>query len=106
MSNKIRVIICGDAAERLDAVARMAVLCGFARTVSDAKKVVEPGAPILSGPRYFILSATYNFRESPYTNQRLFEMAARGMAVIVGCRSLPREFEFLCDIHTPDDLIP
>ena len=42
---------------------------------------------------------------SPYTNQRLFEMAARGMAVIVGCRSLPREYEFLCDVYSPDDLL-
>ena len=105
MSNKIKVVLCADDATRLNGVARLAVRCGFARTLSDAKKIVSPGIPELQGPCYFVLSSSYNFRSSPYTNQRLFEMAARGMAVIVGCRSLPREYEFLCDVFSPDDLL-
>ena len=51
---------------------------------------------------YFVLADLYNFRESPITTQRLFELAARGIAVIVGTRRLPPEFEPFCTAYFPE----
>ena len=53
---------------------------------------------------YFVMCAQYNFRNSPVTNQRLYEMAARGLCVIVGVRSLPREYEFITQAFYPEDI--
>ena len=50
------------------------------------------------------MCAQYNFRNSPVTNQRLYEMAARGLCVIVGVRSLPREYEFITQAFYPEDI--
>ena len=54
---------------------------------------------------YFVLCAYYNFRGASLTNQRLYEMAARGICVAVGVRSLPREYEFICQAFFPEDLL-
>jgi hypothetical protein len=38
------------------------------------------------------------------TTQRLYELAARGICVIVGVKSLPREYEFVSQTFYPGDL--
>ena len=40
---------------------------------------------------------THNLRDSPITRQRLYELAARGIAVIIGVKHLQAEFEFICE---------
>lgn len=49
-------------------------------------------------------SGNYNFRGSVITTQRLYELAARGICVVVGVKSLPREYELISQVFYPDDL--
>lgn len=68
---------------------RMAVDAGVALTPSDAGKLSPSVHDIDLSRAYFVLADLYSFRESPITTQRLFELAARGIAVMVGTRRLP-----------------
>jgi hypothetical protein len=104
--NKIIVAISPDAGERQQMVRKLAIIHGFARTPSDAGKIVRqsPHDYDLS-TAYFVIADSYNFRESPTTTYRLIEMAARGIAVIVGTRRLPKEAEIYCTDYKPEDFI-
>ena len=90
--NKIFVAVCPDVRTRRQMISRLAVRLGFALIPSDLSTA------------YFVMCAQYNFRNSPVTNQRLYEMAARGLCVIVGVRSLPREYEFITQAFYPEDI--
>ena len=101
-TNKIKVVVAPDMDERRTALAKLAIGARFALTISDAKKIIR--SDLLTGDfcsAYFILCDQYSFRGSTYSTQKLFELAARGMFVAVGVKSLPREYQFLCDIFTP-----
>lgn len=104
--NKIIVAVSPDMGERQQMVRKLAITHGFARTPSDAGKIVRQSPHDYDLPSaYFVLADTYNFRESPITTYRLIEMAARGMAVIVGTRRLPKEAEIYCEIYESKDFI-
>ena len=95
--NKILVVVDPDPVERRRIIARLAVRLGFARIPSDAQKIiVDDLADVDLSTAYFVLCSTHNFRGAPITNQRLYELAARGLLVLVGTRYLPREYEFIC----------
>lgn len=101
---KIFVVISPDANERKKMLARLAVKLGFARVPSDAMKIIASDIHTLDlSTAYFVLCSDYNFRGASVTNQRLYEMAARGLCVAVGVRSLPREYEFVCQAFFPED---
>lgn len=103
--NKIMVVVAQDEKERKRLVQRLAVRLGFAMTPGDAAKVIRPTAWDWDlDQSYFVLAYQFNFRESPHTAQQLFQMAARGMAVVVGCRRIPKEYEFFCEIFTDEDM--
>lgn len=103
---KIFVVISPDYAERERMLAKLAVRLGFARVPSDAQKIIASDIRNIDlGTAYFVLCAHYNFRGASLTNQRLYEMAARGICVAVGVRSLPREYEFICQAFFPEDLL-
>lgn len=96
--NKIFVAISPDDQARRLIMQRLLVRLKFAVTPSDAGKLIRPSVyDIDLNDAYFVCADNFNFREcGEITRQRLYEMAARGMAVIVGVRRLPREFEFIC----------
>ena len=101
---KIFVVISPDTNERKKMLARLAVKLGFARVPSDAMKIIASDIHTLDlSTAYFVLCSDYNFRGASVTNQRLYEMAARGLCVAVGVRSLPREYEFVCQAFFPED---
>ncbi len=101
--NKIMVAVAADRETRSKLLRRIAVDAGFATTPGDAGKLVRPTVHDFDLTRaYFVLADLYNFRESPITTQRLFELAARGIAVIVGTRRLPPEFEPFCTAYFPE----
>lgn len=103
---KIFVVVSPDRVEREKMLARLAVRLGFARMPSDAMKIMSPDIQSVDlSTAYFVLCAHYNFRGASITNQRLYELAARGLCVAVGVRSLPREYEFLCKAFFPEDLV-
>lgn len=90
--------------ERLTLVAKLLVKVGFARTPGDAKKIISSTIfDIDFSTAYFVASQSFNFRASANITQRLYEMAARGFLVVVGCRCVPAEMEFMCDIYTSAD---
>ena len=103
-TNKIIAVVSPDRAQRQTMIQRVAVQLGFAKTPGDAAKIIRqtPYDYDLANC-YFILAESYNLRESPATTQRLFELAATGMAIIVGMKKVPPEMEFLCDIYSPNN---
>lgn len=102
--NKIIAAVSTDEKERKTMVARIAVDLGFAITSADAAKIIRytPNDFDLVNS-YFVLASYYNFRESPLTTHRLYELAARGIAVVIGTKKLYPEHEFMCDAYYPSD---
>ena len=106
MRKQNKIIVCQSHSEqeRQTMVAKTLVKHGFARTPSDAKKIIAFSPFDVDLPTaYFVAAHTYNFRTSTHTTQRLYEMAVRGFLVVVGAKRVPGEVEFLCDIHTIAD---
>ena len=98
------VVIAPSSDERELFISRLAVRLGFAKVPSDAKKIIRKDIYSFDLPTaYFILCSNYNFRGSVITTQRLYELAARGI-VVVGVKSLPREYELISQVFYPDDL--
>lgn len=103
--NKIYVVIAPNPEEREQAIARLSVRLGFARVPSDALKIVTKDIYSVDlNTAYFVLCSSYNFRGSVITTQRLYELAARGICVVVGVKSLPREYEMIAQVFYPGDL--
>ena len=103
--NKIYVIVSTDPHEREQPIARLAVRLNFARVPSDALKIISKEIYSIDlNTAYFVLCSNYNFRGSVITTQRLYELAARGICVVVGVKSLPREYEMMAQVFYPGDL--
>lgn len=103
--NKIMVVISQSIEDREQLIARLAVRLGFAKVPSDAKKIIRKDIYSCDlSTSYFVICNNYNFRGSIITTQRLYELAARGICVIVGVKSLPREYELISQVFYPDDL--
>lgn len=95
--NKILVAIASDDKERRAIIQRLLVKLNFALTPFDAGKLIKKSVHDIDlSDAYYVCAENFNFRDSEITRQRLYEMAARGIAVIVGVRRLPKEFEFIC----------
>lgn len=96
--NKIIVAVNSDEDERRKIIQRTMVRLGFATTLGDASKLIRPTVFDYDlGETYFVCALTHNLRDSPITRQRLYEMAARGIAVVIGVKRLQAEFEFICE---------
>lgn len=103
--NKIKVVVAPTVQEREQLIARLAVRYGFAQIMSDAAKIIRKDIYSINlSTAYFVLCSSYNFRGSIITSQRLYELAARGICVIVGVKSLPREYEIISQTFYPGDL--
>lgn len=104
--NKIHVVIAPTSSDRERMIAKLAVRLGFAQIASDALKIIKKDIYSYDlSTAYFVLCSNYNFRGSAITTQRLYEMAARGICVVVGVKSLPREYEFISQTFFPEDLL-
>lgn len=97
------VVISPDADVRDRMLKRLVVRLGFAVTPTDAGKIIKKSVyDIDLSNAYFVIADLYNFRASPITTQRLYELAARGIAIVVGVKKLPPEFEFICTAFYPE----
>ncbi|MGL4853164.1 MAG: hypothetical protein ACRC3Z_11070 [Phocaeicola sp.] len=104
--NKIHVVIAHSKEEREHMIAVLAVKKGFAKIKSDALKIVRSDIYSVNiATAYFVMCSTYNFRGSSISTQRLYELAAKGLFVCVGVKSLPREYEFFSQSYYPEDLL-
>ncbi|GHU80123.1 hypothetical protein FACS1894145_5830 [Bacteroidia bacterium] len=100
-SNKIIAVVNPDRNQRQVMIRNLTVQLGFARTPGDAAKIIRQTPYDFDLANcYFVLAESYNLRESPATTQRLYELAAMGIAVIVGLKKVPPEMEFICEIYT------
>lgn len=100
------VCISPDDTQRERMVCELAVRIGLAAMRSDAKKIMKHSIyDIDTSVAYFVLCSTFNLRESYLITQRLYEMAARGIAVIVGVKRFPRELDFIADVFYPEQLL-
>lgn len=103
-TNKIHAAISPDLDTRTAMVKQIIVDLGFARTRSDAAKLLRDNPYDADyANAYFLFAANYNLRDSIITTQKLYEMAARGFAVVVGMKKLQPELEILCTAHFPED---
>lgn len=97
------VVISPDPVVRNRMLKRLIVRLGFAFTPTDAGKLIKRSVHDTDlSNAYFVIADLYNFRVSPITTQRLYELAARGIAVVVGVKKLPPEFEFICTAFYPE----
>ena len=97
------VVVCKDIKERKRIMAQLLVKLGFARIPSDAAKLIQNDIYSVDLPTaYFAFVLDYSMRGTPTTNAKLFEMAARGIAIVVGANTLPREMEFCCEAFYPE----
>lgn len=102
--NKIIVVVSPDADVRRKLIAKLAVRFGLATLPSDADKLIKPDIGNYDLPTvYLVTCLSYNFRGATTTNQRLYELAARGICIIVGVKSLPREYEIISEAYYPSD---
>lgn len=102
--NKIIVAVAPNDDTRRELLAKMAVELGFALTPGDAKKIIRLSVDDIDlDTAYYVLALNHTFRGAVVTNQKLYEMAARGIAVIVGVRAISREYQFLCEPHYPSE---
>lgn len=97
---KIQVAVAQTPEERERIIARLAVEYGFARIASDGRKLIRRtiADTDLSAP-YFIMCGSYDFKASPLTNARLVQLAAQGILILVGSRTIPKEYEIFCTPH-------
>lgn len=96
--NKIKVAVSTDIKHRSGIIRKLLIEHGFAHTQSDAAKIILPSLDSVTIPnRYFIAVENFKWHQSPLKVQLLYEMAAKGQLVIVGCRSIPKQYEFICE---------
>lgn len=96
--NKIIVAVSPDPVVRSQIMRRLLVEFKFACTLADAGKIIRPSVYDFDlRNAYFVCADNFRFSESDLTNQRLFELASRGIAVILGVSRLPSKYEFLCE---------
>lgn len=98
--NKLIVIVSTDAKVRERLLKKVLVDLGFALIFSDAGKLIKKTVHDIDlSKAYFVAADNYNFKDNPITQQRLYEMAARGIAVILGAKNIPPEYEFICEAY-------
>lgn len=103
---KIIACISTDERERRSMIRQVLVDLGFALTPSDADKLIRQSPHDYDLVNtYFIAALTANLRESALTTHRLYEMAAQGIAVVVGLKRLHKEHEFICEAYYPTDFM-
>lgn len=96
--NRIIAVVSPDPKIRERMIKKVLVDLGFATIYSDAGKLIKKTVHDIDlGNAYFVVADNYSFRENPITQQRLYEMAARGIAVILGTKNIPPEYEFICE---------
>ena len=101
-TNKITIVVSPDREVRAAMIKRLVVDAGFAKTPGDAAKIIRKSPYDFDlSESFFVFAELYNLRESPITTHKLYEMAVRGLAVIVGARRIPPEMEFLCSAQFP-----
>lgn len=102
--NKIIVVVSPDPQERLATMKHLAVKLGFCAIPSDAQKIIRADIYSIDLPTsYFVFCSYYDFRKSSITTQILYEMSARGIAVVLGVKQLPKDYEFICQAFFPSD---
>lgn len=103
---KIFTCISPDREIRNRMIQELLIRLGFACIKSDARKIIRESVyDIDLSTAYYVAVDTFAFRDSLLTTQRLYELAARGIAVVVGVKKLPREFELLAEAYYPEHLL-
>lgn len=98
--NKLIVAVAPNQQHRAAIMRRLIIENKFAFTPSDANKLIRSDVHSYNLSRaYFVIVDDFRFHESPITLQRLYELAARGVFVLLGVRSLPAKYEFICEAH-------
>lgn len=97
---KIIVAQSNSPQERVAIMRRLLIHYGFAYTATDAGKLINSDVHNIDlNSAYFVVADNFKFHESPITLQRLYQMAAAGVFILLGSRSIPRQYEWICEAH-------
>ncbi|WP_455998337.1 hypothetical protein [Phocaeicola barnesiae] len=103
-SNKIMVCVSPVQAVRTKMVASLMVRLGLAAIASDARKIISNDIRSYDlGTAYLVACDNYYLADSPLITQRLYELSARGIAVIVGSKTIPRGYDFVSEAFYPEN---
>lgn len=98
--NKLIVAVHPDTNQRIEIMRRLIIKHGFAFTRTDANKLITSGVHAADTiGAYFVIADNFRFHESPLTLSRLYQMAAQGIFVLLGSKTLPRQYEFICEAY-------
>lgn len=98
--NKLILAVSPNPDTRAAIMRRLLVAHGFAVTQHDASKLIQPDVYNINlESAYFVAADNFKLHESPITLQRLYEMAARGIFVLLGVRTLARQYELISEAH-------
>ncbi len=98
--NKLIVAVSANPDTRVKIIRRLLMELNFAYTPADASKLIRSSVHNINLLNaYYVCADDYRFYESPITTQRLLELAARGIAVIIGTKRLPAQYEFICEAY-------
>lgn len=104
-NRKIITAVARDPKTRKRLMADLLVRMELAATRGSASWLIRPSVFDYELQDSFVVAAdNFNFRQSPYTTQRLYELAVAGMPVLVGCTRIPPEYEFITERYTEEDL--
>jgi len=96
--NKIIAVVESDPEVRRKLIQRTLIDLRLAMIPSDADKLIIRSIYDISLENaYFVCADNFSFSDSPGTLDRLINMAAHGLAVVVGVKRIPARYEFICE---------
>lgn len=99
-TNKLIVVSSTDRQRRTTLMRELLIEHKFALTNSDAAKLIRNDIYSVNlNKAYYVCVDNFKLSESQLTTQRLYELAARGIFVLLGVRSIPVKYELLCEAH-------
>lgn len=92
---KITTVVSGNVSDRRNKLRKAVVDCGLAKVPSMAEHLIKESIDEVDFDNaYFVVVDNFRF-DQEYNIRRLYEMAAKGFAVIVGTKSVPAKYEWI-----------
>lgn len=98
-NKKVFVAVSRSLSVREEIIAFWLIKYGFARTRGDAKKIIYDELPLYEADdRYFIAWRSVSIINNPNLLPKMIEKAMNGEFVAIGCESLPKQYEWACEV--------
>lgn len=92
---KIITVVSANDAERRSMLRRAVIACGLAKVPSNAEHLIKESIDEVDyDGAYVVVVDNFRFNQE-YHIRRLYELAAKGLAVIVGTKAVPARYEWI-----------